>query len=497
MIKYKKYILEVDMRLKKILDGVRIISSANFKNYNITSITHSSLDVVDGGMFIAIKGGSYNGNDYIKDAIIKGAKCIISEEDISVDGIVYIRVGNVRKAMSIIAKNFYNKICDTLDIIGVIGSSGKTTTSHIIASILYSIDNNIGIIGTNGIYIGNIRLNNEFTTPDPIDLHYTFYQMKMFGVKRIVMEVSAQAISQYKMYGIRLKVGVFTNISEEHIDFFGSMEKYARVKMDYFDIRNMDEAVINVDDFYGRELAYKSNVPSLSYAINSPANAFALDIGSSLDGLKFTANISDDIYSIDTKFVGMFNVYNILASISACKLMGLSYRDIDRALSRLRGVDGRFEVFELSHGRRVIVDFAHTIHSISELLKLVKDNAGGKVISLLGCVGYSDREKRRSMMAEALNYSDFVIVTTDNRGDTPYEEILNDMVEGVSTDRYISIEDRASAISFGLGMLNKKDILVVMGKGAETYQKIGKEKIKYSDIDTVQQLLESKDKYEI
>ncbi len=480
------------MRLKRILDRVSIEKSFNYKNYNISAITHNSKDVVSGSIFIAISGSEYDGNDYINDAIKLGAKCIITEREIDRENVCVIVVKNVRKAMSIMAKNFYNRVCDTMSIVGVIGTSGKTTTTHIIKQLICNNDNKIGVIGTNGIYIDNTRLDSNFTTPDPLELHYALYQMKMLGVETVIMEVSAQAISQYKMYGIRLKVGVFTNISEEHIDFFCSMEKYVKTKMDYFDIHNMNEAVINVDDFYGREIAYKANLPVLSYGIESPANVFAVDIESNIDRLKFVVNSLDEVYSIDTKLVGKYNVYNIMSAITVARLLGVSYAQISDRVNSLKKIEGRFNLYKCN-GSNIIVDFAHTIDSIDRLLSFVAGNTNGRLITLFGCVGYSDKEKRRKMMDAVLRYSDFVIITTDNRGETPYEEIEKDMVAGVSANKYISIEDRKSAIVFGFGMLKENDTLVVMGKGAENFQKIGKEKLPYSDLDIVQELIKKTD----
>lgn len=476
------------MRLKKILDMVRVEKIINYKNYNIKAITHNSKDVIKDSIFIAINGSEYDGNDYINDAIKLGAKCIVTDRVIDIENVCIIVVKNVRKTMSVMAKNFYNKVCDNITIVGVIGTSGKTTTTHIIKQLLQDSGKKIGVIGTNGIFIDNIRLDNNFTTPDPLELHYTLYQMKMLGVDTVIMEVSAQAISQYKMYGIRLKVGVFTNITEEHIDFFGTMENYVKTKVDYFTIFNMDEAIINVDDFYGREIAYRSNLPIVSIGIESPANVFALDIVSNLNSLNFVVNVLDDVYSINTKLVGKYNVYNIMSAITVTKLLGVSTEDICDRVNKLKPIEGRFNVFRYN-GANVIIDFAHTVDSIDKLLSFVEENKEGKIITLFGCVGYSDREKRRNMTDTVLRYSDYMIITTDNRGETAFVDIEKDMVDGISPNRYTSIEDRKSAIIFGLNMLRENDTLVIMGKGAETFQKIGKEKIPYSDIDIVQELI--------
>lgn len=477
------------MRLRKIIEGIQHLKIKNYKNYNIKSITHISKDVIKDSIFICLGGDNFDGNDYIDEALTSGAKCIVTERDIDIPNVTIIKVDNVRKVMSLMAKNFYNSACDFLNIIGVIGTSGKTSTTHIIKQILYQNGKKVGIIGTNGVYFDNIRLDSGFTTPDPLDLHYIFYQMKMLGVEWVIMEISAQAIDKFKMCGIRLRLGVFTNISPEHLDYFHGMEKYAKCKMDYFDIKNMDEAIINVDDFYGRELAYKCNMPSLSLGIGSPANVFALDIDSTLDGLKFVVNILDDIYKVSTKLVGDYNVYNIMSAMAVARVIGIDKSGIERAVNNLEYIDGRFNVYVLKNGAKVIVDFAHTVDSIDKLLSFVRKGVGGRLITLFGCVGYSNKEKRQDMMKAVLKYSDYVIISTDNRGDTPFSDIEKDMVEGVSKSKYISIEDRENAINFGFGLIGKNDTLVIMGKGAENFQKIGKEKIPYSDINIVQELI--------
>lgn len=477
------------MRLRKILDGINISKEINFKNYNICSITHLSSEVGRDSIFVAISGSTFNGNDYVVEAVNNGAKCVVTEENLDIKNVTIIVVKNVRKAMALMAKNFYNRECDNLNIIGVVGTSGKTTTSHLIKQILSENGKKTGVIGTNGIYIDNIRMESNFTTPDPIELHYIFFEMKSLGVDTVIMEISAQSISQFKMSGIRLKACVFTNLTPEHLDFFGSMDNYAKCKMDYFDIKNMDEAIINVDDPYGMEIAYSSNMPVLSVGIENPANIFAIDILSNTSGLKFVVNLLDDVYRIDTSLMGKFNVYNIMSAMAVSKLLGLSKSEIEKGINGLCVVDGRFEVFKLNDGKQIIVDFAHTVDSIDKLLSTIKPDVKGRLIVLFGCVGYSDKLKRRDMMNAVLKYADYVIVTTDNRGETPFEEIEKDMTEGVSKNKYISIEDRKSAINFGYGLLRENDTMVVMGKGIENFQKIGKNKIPYSDIKNVQELI--------
>lgn len=478
------------MKLKNILDGLDIVRIDNYKNYVIRSVTHVSGDVENGGMFIAIDGNNFNGNDYIKEVVEKGAKCVVtSDSNIVVSGVCLIVVKDIRIAMSVIAKNFYNRCCDNMKIIGVVGTSGKTTTTLILSQILQNNGKNVAVIGTNGVYIDNIRQENKFTTPDPLELHYLFYQMMQMSIDIVIMEVSAQAIYYNKVYGINFDICIFTNISREHLDFFGSMENYARCKMNFFNKNNMKECVVNIDDFYGRELAYKVNIPCVSYGINEPANSFAIDIELGFDNTTFIANILDDVYTINCSFVGLYNVSNILASLTVAKMLGLNKTEIGMAISNLKEIDGRYNIYEIEN-KKIIIDFAHTPKSINNLLKHISDTSDYNIISLFGCVGYSDKDKREEIASVIDKYSRLAIVTTDNRGKTPFNEIRDDIVIGLEHCPYVCIEDREMAIKFGFENMLDNDVLVLIGKGAENFQTIENERVSYSDRHSVEKLID-------
>lgn len=477
------------MKLKNILANVDIIRIHNYKNYNIKSITHSSEDVESGCVFIALKGNKHNGNNYINLAIQKGAKCIISDDEkVIVEDACLVVVKDARIAMSLVAKNFYNRCVDNLKVIGIVGTSGKTTTSFIISQLLGVNGKKIGVIGTNGIYIDNIRQETAFTTPDPIELHYIFYQMKCLGVEVVIMEVSAQAIYYKKLCGILFDICVFTNISREHLDFFRSMENYARCKMDFFTKNNMKECVVNVDDFYGRELAYKVNIPCISYGIEEPANSFAIDIELGFDYSKFVANILDDVISINCLYVGKYNISNIIAGLTVAKMLGVNVSSLSNTVNKLKEIDGRYNLYNVG-GKKIIIDFAHTSKSIITLLSHIKETSKYNIISVFGCVGYSDREKRIEMACAVAKYSSKVIVTTDNRGCTDFKDICKDIIDGLGEAQYVCIEDRETAIKYAYSIMEEKDLLVIIGKGAENFQKLGDKRVPYSDRDVVVKLL--------
>ena len=482
------------MKLKNILNNVGVKNVFNRKNISIKSITHISKDIVKDGMFICLRGDNFDGNNYIEEAILKGAVCVVSDDDGIVKmsrvfvHVVFVMVEDIRSSMSLIAKNYYNRCVDNLEVVGIIGTSGKTTTSIMISQLLSVIDNNIGVIGTNGIFIGNRRLDNKFTTPDPLELHYIFYQMKMLGVKRVIMEVSAQAIYYKKLDGIKFKFCVFTNITPEHLDFFGSIENYARCKMNFFNKKNMNECVVNIDDFYGMELAYKLDIPCVSIGLDNPANSFAIDVKSGISGSIFKANILDEVFKIDSPFVGKFNVYNLISAMTVAKLWGLTKKQMELGLKCLKEIPGRFNVF-YKGDNLIVVDFAHTPDSIDKILHFISENSNNKIITIIGCVGYSDINKRIDIASVCDKYSDIVIITTDNRGDVKFDDIASDMIRGISDKKYFLIEDRFEAIKFGVGKLKDDYMLVILGKGAENFQKIGNERISYSDIVSVKSIL--------
>ncbi len=478
------------MKLSKIINGMKINSINNYVDYEINCLSHNSKDIIANSIFFCLKGENTNGEKYINEAISKGAKVIVSSSVIAGLNVCNIVVDNVRRVMSIMAKNYYQRSDEMLQKIAIVGTNGKTTTSHIIANILSVCDKKVGIIGTNGIYIGSDRLPTNFTTPDPIELHYIFSQMVSFGVEIVVMEVSAHAIFYEKIYGLKFDLGVFTNITNEHLDFFGDMDNYARVKMSFFNNKYMKEAVINTDDDYGVLLAKKIDIPAVSYGINNPCNVFACKAKMSISGMSFLVNANDDILSIDTPLIGEYNIYNILASISVTKMLGIDNSDIEKGVNNLPQIDGRFMKYDLSKNRKIIIDFAHTPDGFEKVLSLIKKLRRGYITVVFGCVGYSDKEKRSMMGKIASNFANKIIVTTDNIGNADFEEICSDCVRDIDINCIVeSIPDRENAIRSAFEKMQANETLVILGKGAEDKQVIGGKSVPYSDVEVVRKLI--------
>ncbi|MBQ3047433.1 MAG: UDP-N-acetylmuramoyl-L-alanyl-D-glutamate--2,6-diaminopimelate ligase, partial [Clostridia bacterium] len=422
-------------------------------------------------------------------AIEKGAVVVVSSKKLDVD-VCQIIVDDVRIAMSIMAKNFYYKSDEKLKKVAIVGTNGKTTSSFILQNILSLAGYNVGVIGTNGVYINGEFLPSNLTTPDPIELHYIFSQMVAFNVDICVMEVSAHAIFYNKVYGLKFDCALFTNITEEHLDFFGTMEDYVATKTSFFVKENVRECVCNIDDKYGVLIAKKNSIPTISYGIYNPANIFAVDIKMSIKKSSFFVNINDEVVEIESILVGEYNIYNILGAIGVSKLLGVGTETIKKALKKQKEVAGRFNVFALKENKVIVVDFAHTPDGFEKVLSLIKKLRKGKIITIFGCVGYANTQKRVAMGEIAGKYSDEIIITTDNIGNADFNATSKEIVTKVRIDCKVKIiEDRLEAIKSAYKNMSKNDTLVILGKGAEKKQVIKGRDIDYCDIDVVKNLI--------
>lgn len=478
------------MKLSTLLNDIQYVSN-NFVDVEIFDLTHNSKSVKTGSLFFALCDGNLDGKEYVLEAINCGAVAVVYSGKLEFDcpqNVVLLNVADVRFAMSIMARNFYSRADEKLKLIGVVGSNGKTTTSTIIYDVLRFAGKSVGLIGTNGVQFCNHVFDLGMTTPDPIELHSYLSKMLASGVEYVIMEVSAHAIYYQKIAGMKFDIGIFTNISNEHLDFFGDMENYAHVKKSFFSVDYVKECVVNIDDDLGMKIAYDSDVPCVSYGLTRPANIFAIDIVTNFDFMTFVVNAFDDILRIKTHLIGDYNVYNIMASIGACRLLGLDDETIMQNIKRIESVPGRWQVFDCKKDNKIVVDFAHTPDGFEKVLSLVKSLRSGKITTIFGCVGYSDSEKRTKMGEIASKYSDKIVITTDNICNANFEDVTNDIIKNITCE-YKIIEDRKQAIIDSYVDMIDGEILVVLGKGNENYQKIGDKKISYSDIDVVQKLI--------
>lgn len=500
------------MKLKNLIKGVDLVKKINYnEELEIEYLCENSKEICKNSLFFALKGTNTNGQNYVLEAIKNGAKVIVLEQEIksnfinkidfknsqntqklTLNSVCQIVVKNCRKAMSIICANFYENLHKNLKIISVVGTNGKTSITHILAHILKSSGKNVGIIGTNQICYNFKTIQNDMTTPDPILLHKTFYDMAQNGVEYVVMEVSAHAIYFDKLYGVKSEYAIFTNFSQDHLDFFKTMENYKNTKKQYFSNEYTKKAIINIDDPVGIEIVSCANIPCLSYGIKNPSDVFAINICMDLKGSKFVVNYNDSIFEIQSNLTCLFNVYNILACITCARQLGVENSSIISALNSMENVAGRFNLIDLKQNFNIIVDYAHTPESLKNLLTNVKTLTHSKIITVFGCPGNRDEHKREIMGKIAGEYSDYCIITSDNPQYENSYRIIRQIESGVcqTSCAYSLIDDRKEAITLALSLASPKSTVLIVGKGIENYQNINGEHIPFSDIECIKTQLE-------
>jgi len=473
--------------LKELLRGVNYISANLPLSTPVEHICAHSEECTKGSLFFAMRGQTNDGNNYVNDALVKGAAVIVSEFP-QPDSVPHIIVENIRGAIGIMASNFYGNPHKKLKIIAVIGTNGKTTTANMIGNILNFSGKKTAIFGTLGANILGKELPCDLTTPDPIDMHRLFAEAVKDGCEYVAMEVSAHAIHYNKTNGVTADIAIFTNLSQDHLDFFGTMEKYSATKYSYFEEKNCRLAIVNIDDDMGLKIYRNIDMPIKTYGLNNPCDTFAVDIEYKPNGTSFIVNCEDDISEIRTKFIGEFNVYNALAAITACKTLGIDLRRIALAFMKMDPVKGRFNVID--GGKKVIIDFAHTPDGLKNLLKAARRICSGKLIAVFGCGGNRDTKKRAVMGRIAAEYADFTVITSDNSRNENPEDIIAQIEQGyreISSD-YITIADREHAITYAILTASPQDVIVIAGKGGEEYMEVKGIKIPYSDKKVVEEI---------
>ncbi len=474
------------MYLQQLLNGVCCEVVGN-GNPDITSLAMDTSEVKPNCLFFCIKGNKYDGHNFFRKVIGDGASAIVCERQLDTQALQIV-VEDVRAAMSLMAKNFYENYVDKLKVIYIVGTNGKTSTSYVLDSILSDAGYNTAVIGTNGIFFNNQRHRNSLTTPDPIELHYWFKQMYLNKVDIVIMEASAHAIALRKLQGICADFAIFTNFSQDHLDFFRTMEDYAKVKKSIFNKRYIKNAIVNVDDELGKEIV--DILPTSTYAINSKADIVASEVKIGVIGsdYKFTAFGQSAVVS--THLAGEFNVYNTLAAISCALALGVDIDTAVNAVGKIDEVSGRNETVIRSDGARIVIDFAHTPDGIENILSFLKKTTDGNLIVVFGCGGNRDKFKRPLIGEKVSEYADFAVLTNDNPRYEDPKQIARDVYERL-TCKYKVILNRSQATEYALSIAKANDTVAILGKGAEEYQEIRGRKFPYSDIDIVRSLLKT------
>lgn len=476
------------MKLKDLLCDLRY-EKVSGDETEISGLCAQAEGVVEGDLFFCYEGTNNDGHDYLEKAVKNGAVAVICEREPQID-VPYVLVSDGRAAMAVVARTFYGYADKKLKLIAVTGTNGKTTTTYMLKSIFDKNRCKTGIIGTLGVAYGGIFISPELTTPDPIFLHGVFADMVDAGVEYVFMEVSAHALYFDKIAGLHFEVGIFTNCTQDHLDFFRDMQTYAECKCKLFQSGRCSHAVVNSDDNLGASLV-EALPDCVSYGLENPADAFAVNITERLDGSSFVININDELYDVNLRMPALHNVYNALAAATCAKILGVKLGVIAAGLNALERVDGRLERVSAHNGGEIFVDFAHTPDGLEKSLSALKKLCKGNLYCLFGCGGNRDALKRPIMGEVAAKYADFVIITSDNpRYEDPYE-IISQIEQGVKrTDKkYVAVTDREVAIEYAINLLTEGDVLLVAGKGGENYQEIMGIKHSFNDCTVIKKLI--------
>jgi len=473
------------VKLQDILTGIEILKIYNSDDIDIAHITNNSLECKEGSLFVAVRGFQTDGHKYIDSAIKKGAAAVICEEyrpDLKCTQVV---VESSRRAEAVAASNFYGNPHRKFGLLGVTGTNGKTTVTYLVKHILECAGKKIGLIGTNQNMIGDKVFETGRTTPDSIELQGIFAQMADAKVDYCIMEVSSHALELDRVYGCRYKVGAFTNLTQDHLDFHITMDNYAKAKEKLFSISEV--SVINIDDSYGEEMTKNVQGKLFTYSCLGGAQLKAENVSLSSNGVSF------DLMGerISLAIPGEFSVYNALCAIGVALGCGIELSAIKEALHWAHGVKGRAEVVKTNTDYTVLIDYAHTPDGIENILKTVKGFAKGRTIIVFGCGGDRDSTKRPIMGKIAGELADFCIVTSDNPRTEDPMKIISMVEEGIRESKadYVVIESRRDAIKYAMENAKAGDVIVLAGKGHETYQILAEGTIHFDEREVVKEIL--------
>jgi UDP-N-acetylmuramoyl-L-alanyl-D-glutamate--2,6-diaminopimelate ligase len=502
------------MNLSKLLEGVTVVKMFQTlygqmvvtHDIEVRGIQYDSRLVAKGDVFVALRGSSHDGHKFVTDAVERGAKVAVLEDDGAMPdsyfmhaGVAKIIVPDSRIALARMSASYYNHPSDRLKLVGVTGTNGKTTTAYLIRSILESGGSKTGLIGTIEYVIGKRVVPATHTTPESLELNELLAQMADEGCTAAVMEVSSHALDQKRVYGIGYRAAVFTNLTQDHLDYHGTMQAYFEAKKRLFENLNPDAwAIVNADDEWGERMLAAARGRKLTYGTRPGADVQATGIRLSMKGTSFTIVHGGEESEVESPLVGRFNVSNILAAFSAGISLGIPKSAIQTAVRSMKSVPGRFEAVASRAGWTAVIDYAHTPDALEKTIAAVRDivvagGTGGRLITVFGCGGNRDRTKRPKMARVATKMGDITVVTSDNPRHEDPERIIDEVMTGVEPGADVRREsDREKAIVMALRLASRGDAVLIAGKGHENYQVIGDTKIHFSDREIVDAFVQSK-----
>ena len=483
--------------LKDIISTLDVQQVQGDQNVSIQDITADSRAVKLNSLFIALDGATVDGHNYIDKAVAAGAVAVIVSKPVTVpDDVCVITVSDTRQAMMVCVPYFFDYPANRMRMVGVTGTNGKTTTTHMIRHILKAQGHKVGVIGTVHIMIGDTSYPIHNTTPDVVDLQHILYQMVQENVEYCVMEVSSHALALGRVSGVEFDTAVFTNLTQDHLDFHKTFENYLAAKCKLFEqvsasdqVKDNKGAVINIDDSYGHRVMEKTTAPTITYSTLGKGTLNASDVHMSTKNSQYTVNYKGESYPVSMNTTGLFNVYN-----GACLQEGISMEAIDTALKTFSSVPGRFELIEEGQDFAVVVDYAHTPDGLQNILETAKAIKENRIIIVFGCGGDRDATKRPIMGRIAAEYGDKIYVTSDNPRTEDPVQIVKDVEVGVKEalrdgTSYEVIVDRREAINHAIHDAKAGDIVIIAGKGHENYQILKNETIHFDDREEARKAL--------
>ena len=493
------------MQLGEVLEGVKQrgqVSAQGTGARQISAVASDSRQVTPGAVFVAIRGERADGNRFVGDAVARGAVAVVSEEPRLAAGhtpnagpeVAWIQVEEPRQALARIAANFYGRPAKALELVGITGTNGKTTTSFLVDSILRAAGHGTGLFGTIVYRTPKGEAPAKHTTPESLELQKFFAQVRAEGGTHVTMEVSSHALALDRVWGCRFAAAIFTNLTRDHLDFHKTMEEYGTAKRRLFEGTGAGAprvGVVNRDDPWSERLTGLAE-RTLTYGLGPGADVTTKRFALSFSGLEFTVQTPEGKLEIQSPLVGKINVYNILGAVAAGVGMGVANEAIERGIRECRTVPGRFERVDCGQPFLVIVDYAHTDDALKNLLETARElNPAGRIVTVFGCGGERDRTKRPLMGEAAGKLSNLVVLTSDNpRGEDPLN-IINDALVGLQRTgtEYLVEADRARAVQMGIECARPGDIVLLAGKGHETYQVLRDRTIDYDDREEARRVL--------
>ncbi len=487
------------MKLDALLSTTATIKIDGPLDREITAIAFDSRRVKPGSLFVALRGEKVDGSQFVEQAIGAGAEAVVSEAAEFRTRATNVVVADARIALADLAAAFYQHPARALKIAGVTGTNGKTTTAFLLKHICEATMHRCGLIGTVRYEVGDRILPAARTTPESLELHELLWQMRSAGCKAVAMEVSSHALMQARVRGVEFDAAIFTNLTQDHLDYHKTMDAYFEAKVRLFSglaaqTRKKGKAVINIDDRYGAQLAtrFGKEIPVITYGLGALADFRASNVRIDFNGTSYQLDAGGKSYLVRLPQIGQFNVYNSLAALAGAHVLGVEVRSGVLALANANAVPGRLEAVPAQRKFRVFVDYAHTDDALQNVIKTCRELNPARLIVVFGCGGDRDKTKRPRMGAVVNQHADFSIVTSDNPRKEDPLAIIEDIKPGMTRGHYEVIVDRKEAIFKAIAMAEPRDIILIAGKGHETYQEFADHTAPFDDVAVARQALDAK-----